>query len=162
MAVGSKPRTIGPRNPAAGPAFTGVMDKTSKTIEHGGTAFKGFRALALAVAFSGVATGSLSATGETPELAFNNNCRTCHSMKPGDNRLGPSLSGVVGRKAGTVQGYPYSPGFKTTDVVWDEANLDKFIANPDSLFPNSNMKPYGGISDEALRARIIEHLKQAK
>jgi cytochrome c len=97
-----------------------------------------------------------------PKVAFNNHCRTCHSAEPGDNRLGPSLHGVMGRKAGSVEGFAYSPGFKTTDLVWDEANMDQFIANPNSLFPGNNMAPFAGLSDAAERKQIIEFLKTLK
>jgi cytochrome c len=94
-----------------------------------------------------------------PKVAFNNHCRTCHSAQAGDNRLGPSLHGVMGRKAGSVEGFAYSPGFKTTDLVWDEANMDQFIANPNSLFPGNNMATFAGLSDAAERQQIIEYLK---
>jgi cytochrome c len=96
------------------------------------------------------------------ELAFNNACRTCHSIKAGDNRMGPSLNGVFGKKAGSGTGYGnYSQGLASSGVVWDEATLDKFIANPDSVIPNNNMKPYTGISDAAVRKQIVEYLKSS-
>jgi cytochrome c len=97
-----------------------------------------------------------------PQLAFNNHCRTCHSAEPGDNRLGPSLHGVMGRKAGRVEGFAYSPGFKTTNLVWNEANMDQFIANPNSLFPGNNMATFAGLSDGAERKQIIDYLKTMK
>lgn len=94
------------------------------------------------------------------EQAFNNNCRTCHSWKEGDNRLGPSLHGVVGRKSGSIQGYNnYSQSMKQANITWDEATLDKFITNPDSVVQNNNMKPFSGISDADTRKKIIEFLK---
>jgi cytochrome c len=94
--------------------------------------------------------------------AFNNNCRTCHSVKEGDNRLGPSLNKILGRKAGTAPGYSnYSQGLKSSDITWDEMTLDKFIANPDAVIPNNNMKPFTGVSDEAVRAKIIAFLKSS-
>lgn len=96
------------------------------------------------------------------EEAYNNVCRTCHSVKPADNRLGPSLSGIVGKKAGGESGYQYSPSLKDSGVTFDEATLDKFITNPDSVVPGNNMKPYTGISDAALRAKIIAFLKDGK
>lgn len=94
------------------------------------------------------------------EQAFNNNCRTCHSWKEGDNRLGPNLHGVVGRKSGSVQGYNnYSQSMKHANITWDEASLDKFIANPDSVVQNNNMKPFSGVGDAETRKKIIEFLK---
>ena len=97
---------------------------------------------------------------EKGELAFNNNCRTCHSIKPGENRLGPSLSNVFGKKAGSGTGYgSYSQGMVNAGIVWDDATLDKFITNPDSVVPNNNMKPFKGLSDPAVRKEIIDFLK---
>src|SRR5256885_7923845 len=105
------------------------------------------------------------ARGETAKAgpeAFNNNCRTCHSVKEGDNRLGPALNKVIGRKAGTAPGYlNYSQALKSSGITWDAATLDKFITNPDAVVPNNNMKPFKGVSDEAVRAKIIAFLQSS-
>lgn len=94
------------------------------------------------------------------KLAFNNHCRTCHSVNEGDNRLGPSLHGIFGAKAGAASGYAnYSQGLKSSGITWDEATLDKFIANPDAVIPNNNMNPYTGLTDAAVRKQIVEYLK---
>lgn len=95
----------------------------------------------------------------TGELAFNNACRTCHTLKDGDNRLGPSLRAVIGRKAGSLPGYGYSDSMKTSGVVWDEATLDRFMAEPDAVVRGNKMKPFGGVASAEERARIITHLK---
>ncbi len=95
-------------------------------------------------------------------MAFNNACRTCHSFKPDDNRLGPTLHGIVGRKAGSVAGFQFSPAMKNSGITWDEANLDQFIANPESVVNGNAMKPYGGIADESERAKIVSFLKTLK
>ena len=96
-------------------------------------------------------------------VEFNNHCRTCHSLKPNDNRMGPTLHNIFGAKAGAGQGYAnYSEGLKTSGVTWDEATLDKFIANPNAVVPNNNMKPYSGIADESVRKRIVEFLKSQR
>jgi cytochrome c len=94
------------------------------------------------------------------KAAFNNNCRTCHSPKPGDNRLGPALGGIVGAKAGTRPGYGnYSQAMKSSGITWDEQTLDRFIANPEEVVPNNNMKPFKGVADQAVRKNIIDSLK---
>jgi cytochrome c len=94
------------------------------------------------------------------KAAFNNNCRTCHSPKPGDNRLGPALGGIVGAKAGTRPGYGnYSQAMKSSGVTWDEQTLDRFIANPEEVVPNNNMKPFKGVADANVRKSIIAALK---
>jgi cytochrome c len=118
---------------------------------------------ACGLAFLALASVSAPVPGETGAVApeaFNNNCRTCHSTKEGDNRMGPSLHKIIGRKPGTAPGYPnYSQGLKSSGITWDETTLDRFIANPDAVVPNNNMKPFKGVSDPAVRAKIIEYLK---
>jgi cytochrome c len=115
------------------------------------------------VACLSVLLPALSAGAESAKAgpeAFNNNCRTCHSAKEGDNRLGPSLHGIIGRKAGELSGYAnYSQSLKSSGITWDEASLDKFIANPETLVPNNNMKPFKGVTDPAVREKIIAYLK---
>jgi cytochrome c len=94
------------------------------------------------------------------QVAFNTHCRTCHSTKEGDNRLGPSLHNIYGSKAGASAGYTsYSQGLASSGIIWDEANLNKFLENPDQVVASNNMKPYKGIADEAVRKQIIEFLK---
>jgi cytochrome c len=77
---------------------------------------------------AGKATG-----GDDGQLAFNNACRTCHTTREGDNRLGPNLHKIVGRKAGSLPNYAYSSAMKGADLVWDKAALDRFIANPEQV-----------------------------
>jgi cytochrome c len=92
------------------------------------------------------------------QTLFNNACRTCHTMDEGDNRLGPSLHGVIGRKAGSLPDYPYSDAMKSSTVVWDEATLDSFIENPDAVIAGNNMKPYAGMTAAEDRAAIVAFL----
>src|SRR5260370_4862191 len=81
---------------------------------------------------------------ESGQQTFNNACRTCHTTKEGDNRLGPNLHNIIGREAGSLQNYGYSSAMKGADFVWDKEKLDRFIAKPDEVVPGNNMKPYGG------------------
>jgi len=78
------------------------------------------------------------------QLVFNNVCRTCHTLKEGDNRLGPNLHNIIGRKAGSVPDYGYSTAMKDADLTWDRAN---------------KMKPYGGLTSAEERAKIIAFLE---
>src|SRR5262245_57559460 len=57
-------------------------------------------------------------------------CAACHSVKPGENLVGPSLFGVVNRKAGEVAEFRYSPAMKRSGLVWTAKALDDFIADP--------------------------------
>lgn len=91
------------------------------------------------------------------EIAFNNHCRKCHSIKKDDHRLGPSLHGIVGKKAGQAQGAANYSG-SLGDITWDEATLDKFIADPTSVALNTNMI-YPPVKDPMERKAIIDFLK---
>src|SRR5262245_47250609 len=116
--------------------------------------------VALAIIFSmPVPAANPSPSVSEGQTTFNNHCRTCHSMKAGDNRQGPSLHGVFGAKAGHAPGYRYSSALAGSGLTWDAATLDKFIASPDSVVSNTNMKPYTGLTDAAVRKTIVEFLK---
>ena len=89
-------------------------------------------------------------------------CTSCHSLKPGEpSRAGPNLAGVVGRKAGAVPGFAYSPAMSASGVVWDHETLDRFLANPSAAMPGTRMS-FAGVPDPAKRAAIIEYLAGAK
>src|SRR5262245_52010210 len=96
---------------------------------------------------------------ESGQRTFNNACRTCHTTKEGDNRLGPNLHNIIGRKAGSLQNYGYSSAMKGADFVWDKEKLDRFMAKPDEVVPGNNMKPYGGLTSAEDRARVIMFLE---
>ena len=66
----------------------------------------------------------------TGQLVSNNACRMCHTTKESDNRLGPHLYKIIGRKAGSLPDYGYSSAMKSTDFVWDEAKLNRFSDSP--------------------------------
>ena len=100
--------------------------------------------------------------GDDGQVAFNNSSRTCHSFKEGDNRLGPTLHGIVGRKAGSIDGFAFSSAMKSSGITWDEANLDKFIANPEAVVNGNGMKPFGGVADAGERKKIVDYLKTLK
>lgn len=94
------------------------------------------------------------------EMAFNNHCRECHAFDKGDNRTGPTLYGVVGRKAGSVPEYEYSESLKASGITWTESNLDQWITNPNSFIPGNNMGAvFPGLPDKNERAKIIAFLK---
>jgi cytochrome c len=104
--------------------------------------------------------GTIAADSDS-KIAFNDHCRECHSFLKGDNRLGPTLYGIVGRKAGSVPDFPYSISVKSSGMIWDEAALDKWIANPDAVIPGNDMSPpYPGVADPAIRKKIIAFLKE--
>jgi cytochrome c len=95
------------------------------------------------------------------QQVFNNACRTCHTIKEGDNRLGPNLYKIIGRKAGSLPDYNYSSAMKGAGFVWDKEKLEHFIANPDEVVPGNNMKPYSGLASTDDRTKVIAFLLSA-
>lgn len=92
------------------------------------------------------------------EELFKRQCSTCHTLNAADpQRQGPTLAGVFGRKAGSVSGFHYSPGFAKADWSWDEAHLDPWLTNPQAVIPGAIM-PYRQAKPE-VRAAIIGYLK---
>lgn len=100
------------------------------------------------------------ASDDAAHQAFNNSCRTCHSVKEGDNRLGPNLNKIVGRKAGSLPNYNYSPSMKEAGFVWDQDKLTRFMIKPDEVVSGNKMQPYGGVSAEEA-AKVIAYLQAA-
>ena len=89
---------------------------------------------------------------------FKNQCATCHTLKAADpQRQGPTLEGVVGRKAGSIAGFHYSPGFAKADWIWDDTRLDAWLTNPQAVIPGAVM-PYKQAKAE-VRGAIIAYLK---
>jgi len=120
--------------------------------------FCAFRSLVAATAFV-LAAPALAAGGDL-EITFNDHCRECHAFDKDDNRLGPSLYGVVGRKAGTEPGFAYSQSVKDSGITWDAKTLDNWIADPQAVIPGNDMSPpFNGISDPAIRKKIIAFLE---
>ena len=94
------------------------------------------------------------------ETQFKRSCGTCH-VAAADTapRQGPNLFGVIGRKAGGVAGFKYSPAFAAGSggVVWDEGTLDRWLADPQSVIPGSVMLYKQADPDK--RRLVIEYLK---
>lgn len=87
-------------------------------------------------------------------------CVACHDLNTGVTRLGPSLKGVMGRKAGGVADFAYSAAMKGSGVTWDAASLDAFLKAPASFMKGSRMA-FAGISDAQDRADVIAYLQQS-
>src|SRR5499427_7281419 len=84
-------------------------------------------------------------------------CQACHSMEPGKNLLGPSLAGIIGRKAGGEAGYSYSPAMTQAGIVWDAKTLDSYLADPATTIPGNKM-PFPGLKTEHDRKDVIAFL----
>ena len=82
-------------------------------------------------------------------------CQDCHSIEKND--VGPMHKGVVGRAAGTVPGYDYSPALHNAKIVWTEENLDKWLTNPQDFIPGTKM--FYEVQNPQDRADLIAFLK---
>jgi cytochrome c len=124
-----------------------------------------FTPFALSGALLATLSGSALAAGDAAKgKEVFEKCAMCHMIGPGAATLiGPELNGIVGRKAASIANYPmYSQGMKTLGdlgVVWTEENLDKWIANPKVLLPDSYMSMFPGIPEASDRANVIAYLK---
>ncbi len=86
-------------------------------------------------------------------------CKTCHNVTQGGGSMtGPDLYGVFGRKAGTSPGYAYSDGLKALAITWDAETIDKWIANPHAMVPETKMT-YIGMSNAKDRTDLVAYLK---
>lgn len=85
-------------------------------------------------------------------------CQACHSIKEGENRVGPSLYGKIGATAGQVPGFKYSDANKNSGIVWTEEKLFEYLKNPRAVIPGTTMA-FAGIPDPQKRADVIAFLK---
>ena len=88
---------------------------------------------------------------------FRQVCGICHTVVAGKNMVGPSLFGVVGRKSGSLPDFHYSDAMKAANLTWDEATLDKYLANPRGVVPGTLMA-YAGLKEDQKRKDIIAYL----
>jgi cytochrome c len=110
----------------------------------------------LVVASAGTALGQDVAAGEQ---SFKK-CIACHAVGDGaQNKVGPELNGIDGRKAGTAEGYSYSDANKTSGITWDEAAFKEYIKDPRARIPGTKMV-FAGIKDEKEAGDLWAYLKQ--
>ena len=109
----------------------------------------------------GASSTTLAAGDPTAgEKVFATHCAVCHAVKPGENKVGPSLAGIVGSKSGTVPGFEFSPAMKGANVTWDYANLDKYLANPAGFVHGTKM--FVNLPNETDRENVIAYLNTLK
>lgn len=85
-------------------------------------------------------------------------CLACHALA--SDRVGPRHCGLLGRRAGTVPGFAYSPAMKRSKLTWDEKTLDRFLAKPLKVVPGTSMT-YDGVPDAKDRRDLIAYLREA-
>ena len=89
---------------------------------------------------------------------FDDNCSSCHVL--GGVGQGPNLVGVVGRKAGSQPGFPYTDALKASGLAWTPANLDRFLQGPKKLVPGTAMQAV--VEDPTERRNLIAYLGTLK
>ncbi len=87
-------------------------------------------------------------------------CAACHALVEGQNRVGPSLYGLFGRTAGTVEGFRYSPANANSGVVWSAETLEPYLENPRTFMPGNRMA-FAGVRNPQDRADLIAFLREA-
>ena len=105
----------------------------------------------------GVEYASLTGDAASGKSSFAQ-CRTCHVVDPGMNRVGPSLADIVDRKAGTVAGFRYTEANADSGITWTEEKLNQFLEKPQRVIPKTKMI-FAGIPDAQKRADMIAYLK---
>jgi cytochrome c len=101
------------------------------------------------------ASAPAAAVAAPPAAFFQ--CRSCHSVEPGKNGIGPTLAGIVGSKAGEVPGFAFSKALKDSGITWDRATLDQWLAGPTRMVPGTRMVI--SVPDPVRRKAIIDYLE---
>jgi cytochrome c len=118
-------------------------------------------AIPLALAASLLTAYNVQAAGDAAAgQTYFRHCAGCHSTSPGVNKIGPSLAGIVGSKAGSVPGFNFSPGMKNAEVTWDNGSLDKFLQNPNGFVHGTKM--FYSVPNPADRQNVITYLNTLK
>jgi cytochrome c len=111
---------------------------------------------AMTMSSAGSVLAQETAAGEKSFLK----CRACHQVgETAKNGVGPALNGLIGRKAGTVQGYNYSDANKNSGLTWDDATFKDYIKNPKAKIPGTKMI-FAGISNDKEIEDLVAYLKQ--
>ena len=118
-------------------------------------------AVALAAAMA-LVSGSAMADGNAKKgKKVFKKCKACHSIKVGKKKVGPTMFGVAGRDAGTLEGFRFSKAMKASGVTWDDASLDKYLTKPKKFIPKGKMS-FSGLKKKTDRDNVIAYLKTLK
>src|SRR5262245_32273694 len=95
--------------------------------------------IAFAVAVATAAALPPAARAQDGEAVFKRQCTVCHATQAGQNKIGPSMAGIAGRKAATMPNFQYSDAMKDSNLTWDDDTLAKYIADPKAVVPGGKM-----------------------
>ena len=109
------------------------------------------------------AIGQVSETGKhamikAGQTMFEHRCRSCHADDASLKSYGPSLVGVIGRKAGSIEGFTYSDALRSSGLVWTAESLRAWMANNTGIMPGTRMR-HVGITDTSEQDFILEYLR---
>ncbi len=113
--------------------------------------------IALTFFSSGIVSGQAQDTAADGQRLFQQRCGACHSVQPGQTRVGPNLSGVFGRKAGTGEGARYSDALKNSNITWNDEMLNAYLDDPRKLVANTTMTI--SLRDQTQRSAIVAYLR---
>ena len=104
----------------------------------------------------------ISAAGQAGDAAAGKKvfkkCKACHYAAKDKNKTGPHLVNLIGREAGTVEGYKYSKAMKSSGIVWDEDTLTAYLRAPKKYLKGTKMA-FAGLRKDADIANVIAYLK---
>ena len=111
---------------------------------------------AIAAAWATDPSIAQEADAASGERLFRQRCGACHQIATTRNGVGPHLQGVVGRAAGSIEGFNYSPSLKASGINWTADTLDTYLANPTATVRGTRMVQRFNSAEE--RTAIIEFL----
>ena len=115
-----------------------------------------FRTVVAGACLLGISAARAQGRGEA---VFKRNCSICHSLDPGKNKVGPSLAGVVGRRAGAVPDFNYSSANTASGIVWTKEKLDEYLTDPQKMVPSTLML-FPGLKNPDDRQAVIAYLAE--
>lgn len=85
-------------------------------------------------------------------------CAACHSLTPNESLMGPSLHGVINRKAGSLSSFTYSQAMADSKIKWTKPELNEFLLNPKKKLPGTSM-PFSGLRNDKARAAVVCYIE---